>query len=103
MRQPFRPLFVVPGTVFTASGMADWYGNTMQSLIGGLAAQAAAAGGRRSSAGHCAAALSRQTSRPSKSFTAFAGGGIQAAIMTAIGKGMILGDVLVGAGFNPPF
>ena len=55
-RQPFRPLFVVPRTVFTASGMADGYGNTMQSLIGGLAAQAAAAGGRRSSAGHCAAA-----------------------------------------------
>ena len=55
MRQPFRPLFVVPGTVFTVSGMADGYDNTMQSLIGGLAAQAATAGGRRSSAGHRAA------------------------------------------------
>ena len=61
VRQPFRPLFVVSGTVFTASSMADGYGNTMRSLIGGLAAQAAAAGGRRSSAGHRAAALSRQT------------------------------------------
>jgi len=37
-RQPFRPLFVVPRTVFMASGMADGYGNTMQSLIGGMAA-----------------------------------------------------------------
>ena len=63
MRQPFRPLFEVPGTVFTASGMADGYDNTMRSLIGGLAAQAAAAGGRRSSVRHRGAALIQSVSR----------------------------------------
>ena len=41
--------------------LLDGYDNTMQSLIGGLTAQSATAGGRRSSAGHRAAASSRQT------------------------------------------
>ena len=60
-RQPFRPLFVDPGTVWWSSGMTDGYDNTMHLLIRGLAAQAAAAGGRRSSVWRRAAALSRQT------------------------------------------